>query len=558
MMSTSTNDVKSEDFYEKITKKYAKYAIPKKKPTFDEICFPKGYKLQNQQLFLPEFINPNNNYRGILLFHRIGGGKTCTAIRIALNFIDKKIKVIVVLPASLKENFKGELRTLCAGDRYIKISERDKLSKLNVKSHEYQEIIKLSEERIKKDFNIYSYNKFIQDIKDINIDNSLLIIDEAHNMVSEDGLYYEELYKKVIKAKNLKLVLMTATPIFDKPMEIALLLNLLPLPKKLPTGIDFYNKYVREHNNNFNMKNISLFKDRIKGFVSYYKGAPKYTYPAVKIKIVKCEMQGFQLKMYKSVVALRAEEEFSSSFYIGARLISNIAFPNGKLDDDNSLMPRHMELERLQYYSIKFYHILLKLKKAKGPVFIYSNFKENGGIKSIIKVLEYHGYQNYLEHGPGKKRFAIWSGDQNDTEKREIRTIFNLPENKNASQIKIILGSPSIKEGVSLFRVRHVHIIEPYWNMSRMDQVIGRAVRFCSHKDLDEDERNVKVYIYLAIIKSDDNKDVGTIDQKIFHIAITKQKLIKQFERAMKEAAVDCHLFKNGNSENGDFILCDN
>ena len=55
---------------------------------------------------------------------------------------------------------------------------------------------------------------------------------------------------------------------------------------------------------------------------------------------------------------------------------------------------------------------------------------------------------------------------------------------------------PAIKEGVSLLRVKYVHIIEPYWNLSRLEQVIGRAVRFCSHKDVEEDKRIVKVYIY--------------------------------------------------------------
>ena len=47
-----------------------------------------------------------------------------------------------------------------------------------------------------------------------------------------------------------------------------------------------------------------------------------------------------------------------------------------------------------------------------------------------------------------------------------------------------MLGSPSVREGVSFKRVRQVHILEPYWNMSRYEQVIGRAIRFCSHKDL--------------------------------------------------------------------------
>ena len=61
-----------------------------------------------------------------------------------------------------------------------------------------------------------------------------------------------------------------------------------------------------------------------------------------------------------------------------------------------------------------------------------------------------------------------------------------------------MLGSPSIKEGVSLLRVQQVHMMEPYWNMSRMLQIMGRAVRFCSHKDVPKNKRIVKIYLYLA------------------------------------------------------------
>ena len=123
-----------------------------------------------------------------------------------------------------------------------------------------------------------------------------------------------------------------------------------------------------------------------------------------------------------------------------------------------------------------------------------------------------------------------------------------------------MLGSPSIREGVSLTAVRQVHIIEPYWNRSRLDQVIGRASRFCSHKDLDDEKRNVKVYIYVATAPNYEN-DVTvpeTIDQYIQQLAVGKDKLIKIFERSIKEAAVDCSLNKNANVYEGEEnIICE-
>ena len=135
-----------------------------------------------------------------------------------------------------------------------------------------------------------------------------------------------------------------------------------------------------------------------------------------------------------------------------------------------------------------------------------------------------------------------------------IKCVFNKPNNEDGSQIQIILGSPSIKEGVSLLRVRQVHILEPYWNFSRLKQIIGRAVRFCSHKDLPRDERLVEIYIYIA-----SHPDVDmSIDKYILSLAREKESIISEFENAIKESAVDCRLFYNANIKYQDYkMVCD-
>jgi SNF2 family DNA or RNA helicase len=96
-----------------------------------------------------------------------------------------------------------------------------------------------------------------------------------------------------------------------------------------------------------------------------------------------------------------------------------------------------------------------------------------------------------------------------------------------------------MKEGVSLLRVNSVHILEPYWNTSRLDQVIGRAVRFCSHKDVDKDKRIVKIYLYLACSP----KNESTVDQHIYKMALEKESLINKFYDILKKNAVDYYLF---------------
>jgi hypothetical protein len=61
--------ITDNNFYTKIEKIYDDYKIPKKKRSFEEICFPKKYELQIPQIFMSKFINPDTPYKGILLMY---------------------------------------------------------------------------------------------------------------------------------------------------------------------------------------------------------------------------------------------------------------------------------------------------------------------------------------------------------------------------------------------------------------------------------------------------------------------------------------------------------
>ena len=354
-------EISNEDFYKKINHIYKKFIIQKKKKTFDQICFPKSYQLQLPQQFVSQYINPNTPYKGVLLYHNIGSGKTCSAVRIAEEW-KKYRKIIVVVPASLKGNFRNELRSPCAGNSYLKPNEREQLIKLHPSDPVYKEIIEKSDKRIDEYYEIYSYNKFVDLVygKELNFKNSVILVDEVHNMVSEDGTFYDALYKAIHTApKDLRVVILSATPMFDKPSEFALTMNLLRLPKELPTGNEFLKKFIKfkrrslvndegepEERITMSAKNLDLFKERIKGFVSYFRGAPPYVFPEMKIKYIKCEMSEFQYKAYKGVLKNEAKNHDMSrlksklalkalsvnnlpnNFFIGTRIVSTIVFPN--------------------------------------------------------------------------------------------------------------------------------------------------------------------------------------------------------------------------------------
>jgi len=542
-------------------KEFKKYKLPISNEKMEDFCLPKKFSLQPQQLFLAELLKSksspwNNDNRGILIYHQIGAGKTCTAISVAEEF-KHKMKIMVVLPAALIGNFKNELISECGG--YLKPNELSQLKKLKPDDKTYLSLLEKGHERIAKYYTVYSYHKFIALVNENKIkklSNTLLIIDEVQNMISINGTFYK-LLKKVIENSNetLKMLLLSATPMFDRPIEIALTLNLLKTSNYFNIT-NFNHDYIEKKDADYKLINKNDFISKIKNLVSYYRGAPPTAYPKMEFKVVKCKMSDFHYKSY--LTSLSSDEKnikgsfknvdllnLPQNFFLGPRMISNVAFPNKSIGEIgfSSFRNDALMLANIKKYSIKFYKILKKIKQSEGPVFIYSNFKDYGGIKCIVTFLNYHGWKNYKDFGEGDKTYAIWSGDEPHQMKEQLKCAFNQYSNHDGSKIKIILGTPSIKEGVSLLRVCQVHILEPYWNLSRLLQIMGRAVRFCSHKYVAKSKRIVEVYLYLATSTS-----VKTIDQYVWSLANEKNKLIEQFELILKEAAFDCELFYNRNS----------
>jgi superfamily II DNA or RNA helicase len=538
-----------------ITEKFKKYKLKKSNETMEEICKPLNFKLQPQQLFLRDFFTTSRQ-KGLLIYHKIGAGKTCTAITIA-EALKNKMHIMVVLPAALIGNFKDELRGECGG--YMTIEERDELKNFSPRDKMYKKLLEKTDKRIEKYYTIYSYHKFIELCQDnkIRLKNTLLIIDEVQNMISENGPFYTNLNKVIDKSDdNTRVILLSATPMFDKPEEIALTLNLLKVKRELPIGTDFNSEFLKpiktDMGIDYDLTNIDKFKSYLPNLISYYRGAPPQSFPKTIFKVVRCKMEKFQYNSYKTIIDEEEKTNFHSgdilklpsNFLLGPRIMSNIAFPNRGIGERGfaSLTGKYLYKKNIVNYSKKFYKILNNVNKSIGPNFIYSNFKDIGGIRSLIQYLEYNGYKNYMTYGEGKKRYAVWSGDEPHGVKEEIKYIFNKKENQDGSKIKIMLGSPSIKEGVSLLRVSQVHILEPYWNMSRMLQIIGRAIRFCSHKDLPRNRRNVEVFLYLSVYPNE-----KTTDEYIWSMAKRKQKLISKFETLLKESAIDCKLFYHRN-----------
>ncbi len=245
--------------------------------------------------------------------------------------------------------------------------------------------------------------------------------------------------------------------------------------------------------------------------------------------------------------------------------------------------------QNLPNYSPKFQAMLNNMEGARGPVLVYSQFKTLEGIglfsmaleaqKGFVRfdILPSEGGWTLTEEtragGPGKPRYITYTGDEDATKRNILKAVFNAAWDKMpaslAEEIKALAGvdhnragdvakvfmiTQSGAEGISLSNVRQVHIMEPYWNYVRLEQVKGRAIRICSHMDLPPEERNVEVYTYISKFSEQQlanrmvdetllNFDGGaTTDEAILNLSNAKKKLADSIFDVMHKAAVDCDL----------------
>ena len=249
---------------------------------------------------------------------------------------------------------------------------------------------------------------------------------------------------------------------------------------------------------------------------------------------------------------------------------------------------------QLATFSPKYAAILERIRVSPGPVLVYSQFKTLEGLGIFAAALR-AAPEKYLPLDiaqgadgewaipdalmeAGRPRYILYTGDQALDKRRLLLQLYNAdvaglppklsaqcatllagaPDNRDGRIARVFMITQSGAEGISLFNTRQVHIMEPYWNNVRLQQVIGRAIRTCSHMNLPWEEREVAVYTYLSTF-SKVQKDTGarhimmadkgmTTDQIIFDIATKKQKLADGLSEVIQEAAIDCelHRFENG------------
>jgi len=268
------------------------------------------------------------------------------------------------------------------------------------------------------------------------------------------------------------------------------------------------------------------------------------------------------------------------------------------LRDLNDRREEFLTPSSLETYSPKFLNILSRLVDAEnvGSHLIYSQFRTLEGIGILSLVLKANGFAQFkiakvgtewrldLTESDYRREdfvgfFILYTGTEGSEEKEILRNIFNsnwdsIPivlkeqvialglgdNNYMGNIIKAIMITASGAEGISLSNVRFVHITEPYWHPVRINQVIGRARRICSHKNLPSELQTVKVFLYLMMfteeqLKDDaalelklhdrskiDPKQILTSDEALYEIANQKEKINSDLLTNIKEASIDCNV----------------
>ena len=183
-----------------------------------------------------------------------------------------------------------------------------------------------------------------------------------------------------------------------------------------------------------------------------------------------------------------------------------------------------------------------------GVILIYSQYID-GGLIPVALALEEVGFiryanaggKSFFENKPVKStgmKYAMITGDKrisphNDQEVKAITE----EANKNGDVIKVVLISRAGSEGLDFKFLRQVHILEPWYNMSSIEQIIGRAVRNFSHKDLPFKKRNVEIFMHTTILE---DTTIEAADVYLYRIAEFKAIQIGKVSRILKETAVDC------------------
>ena len=671
----------------------------------NELCNIKEFELAPHQKFVRNFLSYKTPYDSLLIYHGLGSGKTCSSISVCEEFrmymkqLKSTKRIIIVASPNVQENFKLQLfdeRKLknidgnwniksCTGNTFIK-----EINPMNMRGLTRDKVIRQIKRIINNSYLFLGYIQFanwitkkmksklrsglseeekrIRSLKQIQreFSNRLIVIDEVQNIRNtEDGSLKKtskNLLKLVKYTDNTKLLLLSATPMFNQPQEIVWLLNLMNINDD---NYSINEKDIFDVNGNLKIVDgVEVGKELLirksTGYVSYVRGENPFTFPfrlfpndfnsphsikkiifddptwypskqmngneivepinildlyITRVGVYQENVYKFAIKVLKKKYPILNSKRPGIQYTVLDPLIQslNFTYPNtisedqwtqvtfkkmygksglkncmyNKVDErkKRSIAYKKETLtnfgrifapEHIGNYSGKISKICNTIKKSKGIILIYSQFID-GGCVPIALALEEMGFKRYgknkslLKDPTAEPIDAITMQPRTDDHKfrhasyimitgdpilspdnnLELNACTN-ENNTNGEIVKVVIVSKAGSEGLDFKNIRQVHILEPWYNINRIEQTIGRAVRNLSHCLLPFNERNVEIYLYGSELEDNTNE---TVDLYMYRLAENKAKKIGVISRVIKENAVDCLLNISYNKIDRDSVV---
>lgn len=419
-----------------------------------------------------------------------------------------------------------------------------------------------------------------------NFDNRLLIVDEAHNIresKDEEGIkgITRGLENLVKTANGLVLVCLTATPMFDTYDEILFYMNLFRWndrkqdPKRSMKLADFFNPDATLKNG----PGGDAFRAWCQDYVSYVKGENPFTFPfrlpppkVVSRDTLKTSYTGKALTTAERIQYLDLVESTASGIQ------KTVLTRSEKTDEEEkkralmqltlAVLPENKDFDSLfrlsgkQYeytaepfltpetlpqHSAKFSTVIQSIDSGTGVCMVYSNFVKMGALLFAM-ALEEHGFtaasgESLLKSpqykGQSKGTYILLTSRISEAEISKLLRLAKSERNRDGSQVRVIVAGPIVSEGVDFRYMRQIHVLDPWWNMSRIEQVVGRGLRTCSHQSLPFNQQNCTVYLH--VIRTGDGKEC--FDEYTYRTKVEQKAMkIARVRKVIAESAMDCPL----------------
>lgn len=449
--------------------------------------------------------------QGLVVAHGMGSGKTLTSIATA-EALGGPTSVLV--PASLQSNYEKELKKHITG----------------TPAAQY-DIGSLQRAALHGDI----------------APAKMLIVDEAHRLRDPSS----QARKAVRDAETEKRMLLTGTALYNRPYDLASLVNVAAGDNVFPGAqADFDKQYIGEKvtqpgwwaknvrgvrpGSTPVLKNEKELGKILQQWVDFHENTTE-GFPTRHDEVVGTQLSPKQHELYNFAMGdapawvkykiqhglppSKSESKDLNAFAGAVRQISDSpgGFAQGMTPDEAAMhSPKLQEAYKRLAAGIA--------ANPEHRALVYSNYLESG----------LHPYESLL-----KKNNVAYGKFTGDVPKAERDRMVN---DYNSGKLKALLLSSAGGEGLDLKGTRQIQVLEPHWNKEKLEQVIARGVRYKSHEHLPEDQRHVHVEHYMsqmpepgAIKKFFGAKRPGAIDEYLDMMSKDKDQMNQQVRNLLKQ-----------------------